>query len=374
MRKLLLGIIALMAVPAMAQGQDVTGNWQGTLQVDTPLRLVIRITSADGALKAVMYSIDQGGQGIPASAVNVQGGAIKISVAAIGATFEGKLDAAGSSMTGTFTQGPMTRALTLNRATGDAAWAIPEPPARIVPMAADAVPGVEVATIKPSKPETQGKLFTVRGRTFATVNTSLSDLITFAFGLHARQITGGPAWLETDKYDLSAQPSGEGQPNANQWKAMMRQLLADRFKLAFHHDKKELGVYAIVVGKSGVLLTKSEGDPNALPSLIFTSLGVLPARNASMAEFAGVMQSAVLDRPVVDQTGLPGKYDFTLRWTPDESQFGGMAARVPAPSANAAAPPGLFTAIQEQLGLRLESTRAPVDVIVIDHVEKPTEN
>jgi uncharacterized protein (TIGR03435 family) len=81
---------------------------------------------------------------------------------------------------------------------------------------------------------------------------------------------------------------------------------------------------------------------------------------------------AVLDRPVVDQTGLPGRFDFSLVWTPDESQFGGMGGRVPPPAGDA--PPGLFTAIQEQLGLRLESTKSPVEVLVVDRVEKPSEN
>ena len=100
----------------------------------------------------------------------------------------------------------------------------------------------------------------------------------------------------------------------------------------------------------------------------------MPARNATMAEFAGVMQSAVLDRPVVDQTGLPGRYDFLLRWTPDEFQFGGLGIRVPPPADNADAPPDLYTAIQQQLGLKLESTKAPAEVLVIEHVEKPSEN
>jgi uncharacterized protein (TIGR03435 family) len=133
-------------------------------------------------------------------------------------------------------------------------------------------------------------------------------------------------------------------------------------------------VYAIVVGKNGPKLTKSEGDPNGLPGLFFRGLGVLPARNATMADFAGVMQGAVLDRPVVDQTGLSGRFDFTLTWTPDEFQFGGLGIRVPPPADNAAAPPDLFTAMQEQLGLKLEATKAPAEVFVVDRVEKPSAN
>lgn len=172
---------------------------------------------------------------------------------------------------------------------------------------------------------------------------------------------------------MAAQPDGEGQPNDKQWKVMLQKLLAERFKLTFHRETRVLSVYAIVIGKTGSKLTKSEGDPNGLPSLFFRGLGVLPAMNATMADFAGVMQSAVLDRPVVDQTGLAGRYDFTLTWTPDEFQFTGLGVKVPPPSDSATAP-DLFTAVQEQLGLRLDSTKAPAEVLVIDRAEKPSEN
>jgi uncharacterized protein (TIGR03435 family) len=242
-------------------------------------------------------------------------------------------------------------------------------------MAADANPEFEVATIKPATPDRQGKGFMVRQRQFSTINTTLNDLITFAYGIHVKQITGAPTWMETEKFDVAAQPAGEGQPNDRQWKTMLQKLLADRFKLAFHRDKKELSVYAITVAKNGPKLTKSEGNPSGLPGLFFRGLGNLPATNATMADFAGVMQGAVLDRPVVDQTGLTGRWDFTLTWTPDEFQFAGLGVRPPPPPSNgAAAPPDLFTAFQEQLGLKLESTKAPAEVFVIDKVAKPTEN
>jgi uncharacterized protein (TIGR03435 family) len=133
-------------------------------------------------------------------------------------------------------------------------------------------------------------------------------------------------------------------------------------------------VYAIVVGKTGPKLTKSAGNPSGLPGLFFRGLGNMPATVATIADFAGVMQSAVLDRPVVDQTGLEGRFDFQLKWTPDETQFGGLGVKVPPPADDAAAPPDLFTAMQEQLGLKLQATKAPVDVIVMDRVTEPSEN
>ena len=376
MKKLMPWMIALAALSGRALlAQDITGTWQGTLQAGRELRTVIKISKGDdGSLKAVLYSIDQGGQGIPAAAISLQGSTVKMSVPGIGGAYEGKLSTDGTSIAGNWTQGAAPLPLNLKHVTNETAWTIPDPPARLKPMPADADPVFEVATIKPSKPGTQGRGFLVRGRQFSTINTSLSALITFAYGLHARQITGAPAWVESDKYDLTAKPDGEGQPNDKQWKTMVQKLLADRFQLTFHREKKELSVYAIVVGKTGPKLTKSEGDPNGLPGLFFRKLGVLNSRNATMVDFAGLMQGSVLDRPVVDQTGLSGRFDFELKWTPDETQFGGFGVRVPPPAGDAAAPPDLYTAIQEQLGLRLQSTKAPVDVLVIDRVEKPSEN
>jgi len=375
MKNLTLWVVALVTIAAaVLRAQDITGSWQGTLQAGRPLRVVFKITNEGGALKTVMYSIDQGGQTLAASSTSLQGTAVKIVIPGIGGSYEGKLSADGSAIAGTFTQGAMSLPLNIARATADTAWAIPSPPASAVPMAANARPVFEVATIKPSNPGAQGKGYTVRGRQVLTLNTSLSDLMTFAYELHARQIAGGPPWLETDKYDVTGQPDIVGLPNVAQMRLMVQKLLADRFKLTFHREKKELSVYALVVGAKGPMLTKSAGDPNGLPGLIFRQLGVLPAQNATMGDFAGVMQSAVLDRPVVDQTGLTGRYDFTLRWTPDETQFAGMGIRVPPPTGDASAAPGLFTAIQEQLGLKFEATKAPVDVLVVDHAERPSDN
>jgi uncharacterized protein (TIGR03435 family) len=375
MKKSMLLIFALAALPGSALfAQDITGTWQGTLQAPKQeLRTVIKISKGDGGLKAVLYSIDQGGQGF-AGTVTVESSIVKMAIPGIGGTYEGKLDGDAIALTGTFSQGPGKLPLNLKHVNDDAAWAIPAPPVALKAMPADANPVFDVAVIKPNTTGGPGKGFGIRGRQFSTVNTSVSDMITFAYGLHARQITGGPSWMETEKYNVTAKPEGEGQPNDKQWKTMVQKLLADRFQLTFHREKKELSVYAIVVGKNGPKLTKSAGNPSGLPGLFFRGLGNLPATNATIADFAGVMQSAVLDRPVVDQTGLEGRFDFQLNWTPDETQFGGMGMKVPPPADDAAAPPDLFTAMQDQLGLKLQATKAAADVIVIDRVSKPSEN
>jgi uncharacterized protein (TIGR03435 family) len=243
-------------------------------------------------------------------------------------------------------------------------------------MAADANPAFEVATIKPSDPNRPGKLFTVRGQEVITINTTMSDLLAMAYGLHPKQIAGGPAWLESDKYDLTGKPDVPGQPNVAQMKVMIQKLLADRLQLKFHSEKRDLNVYALTVGKTGKKFSKSELDPNGLPGLFFGPPPVtLRVTNAPMGDFTNLLQGAVLDKPVVDQTGLTEKYDFVLKFTPDPTQMQGLGgAPGPPPADNAEAPPDLFTAIQQQLGLKLETTKAPADVIVIDRIERPSEN
>lgn len=236
-------------------------------------------------------------------------------------------------------------------------------------MATDADPVFEVATIKPSRPEERLAIL-VQGRRFITTASSLYDLIAFAYGLHPRQITNGPSWLETEKYDVTAQPGSEGQPNGQQLRVMAQKLLADRFRLTFHRDKKELSAFTIAVGNAGIKIAQSS-DPDGTPGVGFKGPGAMTVKSATISDFAGFMQRYVLDRPVVDQTHIAGKYDFSLNWTPNEFQFEGRAFEPAKQTGDAA---DLFTAIQEQLGLKLESAKVPVEVLVIDRVEKPSDN
>jgi bla regulator protein blaR1 len=355
--------------------QDITGTWQGKLIAPNgEIRIVFKILKADGAaLKGTFYMIDRPVPGLPASAVAIQGSNVTITIPGIGGTYEGKLDAEATTMTGKWTAGGMPMPLTLAHVKDDAAWEIPKPPPAPRMMAADADPVFEVATIKPSDPNRPGRrLFSIGSTELTTFYTTVNDLIVFAYGVHAGQISGAPAWVESDKFDITGKPEGGGQPNPNQFKTMLQKLLADRFQLTLHRDKKQLTVYALTVGKNGPKLTRSEAA-SSIPNLIFRA-GNWPVRNATMEEFAGVMQ-AHLDRPVVDQTGLKGRFDFQLQWTPDETPFAspGGPGEPPKPPERETQP-DLFTAIQQQLGLKLESTRAQTDVLVIDKVEKPSEN
>jgi uncharacterized protein (TIGR03435 family) len=375
------GLVQISQVRAQSApanpARDIADTWQGTLHAGQDLRTVVKISKADGGgYKAVFYSIDQGGDALPVTKITIEGTTVKMSLTMISGSYEGKLSADGNTITGSWTQGPAPLPLNLTRATPATEWTIPTPAPKLPPMDANASPNFEVATIKPSKPDEPGKLFLVtRDNRFKTVNTTLSELMSFAYGVHPKQVVGAPNWATTDKFDIDAKPDGEGAPNDKQWKGMLQKLLVERYKLTFHHEKKELSVYVLTVTKSGQKMTKSQGDPNGLPGLFFHGrLGDLHVTNANMADFAGLMQQAVLDRPVLDQTGITGRWDFNLDWTPDDSQFSGMGAKIPLPTDGADQPPALYTAIQEQVGLKLDATKAPADVMIIDHVEKPSEN
>jgi bla regulator protein blaR1 len=373
----MLPIIALAAaLPGSAmQADNLNGTWQGTIQPPQGqgLRVVVKVEPDNGKQKATFYSIDQRSPAIPVNKVTVDGSSVKLEITAINGTYQGKLS--GDVITGTWTQGGPQMPLNLARATPETAWAIPEPPPPPARMDPKADPEFTVATIKPSEPGRPGKLFTVRGADVLTINTTLSDLITMAYNIHPKQITNAPDWIESDKFDVTGRPDTPGQPSVDQMKTMIQKMLADRFQLKFHRDKKELSVYTLTAAKSGSKITKSERDPNGLPGLFFTGPTVLNVTNATMDEFANLLQGAVLDKPVVNQTGLNDKYDFVLKFTPDPTQMTGLLGGAPRPPAdNPDAPPDLFTAVQQQLGLKLDSTKAPADVLVIDKVAKPSEN
>jgi uncharacterized protein (TIGR03435 family) len=375
MKKLTLWMMALAALQGSAlQAQNITGNWQGTLQAGPQkVRIVFKIALENDKLQATLYAVDQPSPPI-ATTITRDGATVKMTIPSINGKYEGKLSGDENSITGTFTQGAQMP-LNLARATPETAWAIPEPPPPPVRMAPDAKPAFEVATIKPSDPAMRQQIITLRGVEVITTNTTVHDLINLAYWLHPKQLTGGPAWTESDKFDMTGKPDAPGQPNVDQMKMMIQKLLADRFQLKFHFEKRDLPAYVITIAKNGAKITRSQDDPKAIPGWNFgrTPSGMtMTFRNSPLSQFTAVLQNST-DRPVVDESGLAERYDFTLTFTPDAAQAALLG--VPPPAAdNPEAAPDLFTAFQQQLGLRLEPARAPVDVMVIDKVEKPSEN
>ena len=356
----------------LAGQQDLTGTWQGTATTGAgaQIRIVLRITrTAGGALEGQLFSIDQNPQPRTMGQLSVDGRVVKWKVDALSVTYEGTFTPDGNGINGTLTQNN-PQPLNFVRATPQTAWTIPEPPPPPVAMAATADPGIEVATIKLMPPDVRGRGIGFRGATMTVTNYNLMNAITFAYDVHEQQIVGAPAWKSSDRFEIVIRPDTPGQPNARQIRRLMQRVLTERFQLAFHTEKREMSVYAITQPPNTTHKMTPAGPGSNLPTLRYPQAGLLPARNATMTELAQSLQTAVMDRPVIDQTKIEGRFDFTLDWMPDETQF----ATFGTPNVPETGKPNIYEAFREQLGLRLEATRAPADIIVIDKVEKPSEN
>ncbi|HWB32354.1 MAG TPA: TIGR03435 family protein [Acidobacteriaceae bacterium] len=237
-------------------------------------------------------------------------------------------------------------------------------------LAGDAKPTFEVATIKPSQGD-EHRAFFVNGIRLQTTATSLTDLMSFGYSVHALQVTGGPEWARSDKWDVVIEPNATGRPSTAQMRVIVQQLLADRFQLKVHHASKDLEVYAVVPSKRGARLTPTTAKEAASNTAQGAAgPGMMMAKNATLPEFANLMNRYLqLEWPVVDDTHIAGKYDFELRWIPET----GTAAQPPVKDDPPVAP-DLFAAMDEQLGLELIARKEPTDVLVIDGVRRPSEN
>jgi uncharacterized protein (TIGR03435 family) len=283
------------------------------------------------------------------------------------------MSADGNSMSGTMTYARRSLPLTLERTKPEAEWAIPAPPPSMAPMAPDAKPDVEVATIKPTQPGNRNVALGMQGGIFAAKDLTLGFLMSFAYEVPQRQIASMPGWMDTDKWDIEVKPDTPGMPNYLQARMIVQKLLAERFGLQFHEEKRKVAAYGLVVSKDGPKMTKAAGA-SASPKVLLYPQGVLVAQSVTMADLAQYLRS-IFGQPVVDKTGLvEGRWDFTMRWTPDETQFADVPEPVRRPADEANEPPPLFTAIQKQLGLKLEAQKADVPVLVIDHVDHPSPN
>lgn len=236
------------------------------------------------------------------------------------------------------------------------------------PGSSVANPRFQVATIKPSTQDESRTLYIQRNR-FVTTDTSVVDLLKYAYGLHELEIVGGPEWLKTRKFDVVGDSETQTMPTSDDFKKMVQELLRDRFRLTAHKETRELSVFEIIPAKSGPKLEKSNWPPERVPTVGY-SPGQLSVANATISDLATFVQRHVTDRPVFDETGITGRYDLTVRWTPDDFQVQGSDQG----GNSITSLPGFFTAIQEQLGLKLQERKHPAEVFVIDHVDMPSEN
>lgn len=249
-------------------------------------------------------------------------------------------------------------------------------PSLLAAQQSPAPTGLQFAAIRASDPHAQGHRVRVTGNRLETTNTSLGDLLCFAYGLHDTQIVGAPDWVRSDKYDLTLQTDATSSMNELFWTSVLQQYLIENFRLAFHRDTRDLPVYILTVSQSAPRLKISRRTQQQLPEFSIT-LGEndasISATNATIADLASVLQRLVLVWPVADRTGLRGRYDLVLTWTPDSAQFAVVRANLPAPSESPNASPYLAAALQQQLGLTLDLIEAPMGVLVFDNVERPSE-
>jgi uncharacterized protein (TIGR03435 family) len=247
------------------------------------------------------------------------------------------------------------------------------------PAMAAKVPTLDVISVKPDTEEDARMGLTGNGLTAR--GATLHWLFTEAFQINADQLADEPSWSKSALWAIEAKVVAEDVPLLTKLTmaerlSMYQQILTDRFGLKYHYEQRERPAYALVVVKGGPRLTASSAETVALatkhpggPGNLQMGPGSISGEGTTM-HFLAVMLSRQVGRTVVDQTGLTGRYDFNLTWTPEDAAVPGLQ---PAASGLDQGP-SLFSAISEQLGLKLESIKGPVDVLVIDHVEKPSAN
>ena len=233
-------------------------------------------------------------------------------------------------------------------------------------------PAFEVASVKPTADAVLvlSGITTISNGRFSAKAMTVKELIARAYRVESREITGGPGWIESDRYDIEAR-AASGAAGEPQLRLMLQVLLAERFRVRLHRETREGPVYALVVAPGGPKMKPVSDQCTEGPGLI-TLYGRLIGKCGSADKIAASL-SLVMDRPVTDRTALTGSFgDIRLDWVPDDTQFPGWGRGLKPVSDPAGA--SLFTAIQEQLGLRLEPARGPVEIIVIDAAERPAAN
>jgi uncharacterized protein (TIGR03435 family) len=229
----------------------------------------------------------------------------------------------------------------------------------------------EVATVKPVDADAKaGRMFRMDGtHRWVATNFTLQALIALGYDMNPRTISGGPEWMDAQRFTIEAVTPGDVAPTRMEQMQMLRALLVERFALKFHRQDKDMPIYALSLAKGGSKLkaAATPDDPPKIVGIVYPDRIEVPARSVTMDDFVAMLQRATLDKPTVNKTGLTGKYDFDLKFAQDESQYGGQ---VGAAQENTQSPP-LFTAVQEQLGLKLEATRGTVSTMVVDGAVKP---
>jgi uncharacterized protein (TIGR03435 family) len=231
----------------------------------------------------------------------------------------------------------------------------------------------EAASIKPNNTGKPGSGMSLYPNRIKIINSTLKFCVQMGWNVKDFQVSGGAGWMDTERYDIDAVAANPF--TREESRTMLRALLADRFGLVVHSETQERQGYVLVTARNGPKLPPPIDDPSVLFSRTPSGDRTLKATNVSMARFAEAL-SLPLGAIVVDRTGIEGQFDVSFQWTPDpnDQRMAKSGEPAPPPPTDAVPGPSIFTALQEKLGLRLESKKVPVEVIVIERANRPTEN
>ncbi len=370
-RGCLIGLVAGLALAVPAHAQTIAGSWQGTLSITSQqgtsvsrsFRLVFTIEkSADGSFHGGITFIDIG-RSMPLTSATISAPDVTFAQNDAGIMFRGKLSVDGQSIAGTWAQGNQTLPLSLQLASADTLW---KGPAALPPMAADADPSYEVATIKPATADEQHPVFDLRTHRFEATGTSAKELIKVVWNIRGRQVIGGPPWLEDKKFDIVAEPDTPGRPSEEQSRVMIHKLLIERFHLQAHTEQQLYPVLALTLDPKAPRPTPTDPKFSDNISMFGRREGddiVVHISGATIPQMLAFIMNTFQARQLVDETGLTGTYNITLRieglaqGPVSDEDFGTALVQAAA-----------------HAGFKFIPKKEPLQVVVVDHIELPTPN
>jgi uncharacterized protein (TIGR03435 family) len=368
MKRAILSAAAFLLAAGPLHSQSIAGTWQGTL--DLPSGSTIRVAfsiakNPDGSLHGGIRYIDSNA-GLVFSSITFSAPDLAVTQSMTSMAYHGKLSADGQSITGTWSQGNLSLPLTLTLATPANLWKRAGPP----PMAANADPSYEVAVIKPALPEEQHPVWNLQTPEFRATGTSAAELIKIVYKIRGRQILNMPSWVADSKFDITAKPDTPGVPTEDQTRIMIRKLLTERFHLVCHTGTQDFPVLVMTLDPKGPRPIRSDPDFNIHGGMLLRQDGgemQLHLSGVNMQEFLKDLMDRYRDKQIVDETGLTGTYDITLRLPPAALQGigdGGAEEEVGTD----------YIAAAEHAGFKFVSKKAPLPVVIIDHIDPPTPN
>jgi uncharacterized protein (TIGR03435 family) len=374
MKRFFLCTVSLMVALCTAlSAQSINGTWQGRLPIPDNPRIAIKIAD-DGSLRGTLYLvdklIDKGPLAAALTSVTFTAPDLSVEQVNLDLSYRGKRSSDGKSIDGNWSQNNHSYPLTLVLATSETIWKS-DGPVTLPPMSPNANPAFEVATIKPSSPDEKGSRYGLRTRQFVANNKTVEQLVEFAYQVHDhRWISGGPSWIDESKFDIAGEPDTEGLPSIDQYWLMLKKLLASRFQLRTHVVQQTFPVYALSRDEKAPKLPHSDPEFDTGNIYVKDLVGGQTAAHfvgLSMPMFADMLMNFIEDRQIVDETGLTGHFEFTMR-APTSDLHGDPLS---GPADDRA---DVFRRALQPLGFKLVPKKEPLDVVVIDHLEKPSAN